>query len=77
MSTYGDRDAVLKLLGIEHPVHVKLRVIDSGGVWVVDKSLALELKKLAKAEGLEIFLGESPSIFFPHSRIEWIMSKTG
>ena len=77
MSTYGDRDAVLKLLGIDHPVHVKLRVIDGGGVWVVDKSLALQLKKHAKSEGLEGFLGDLPSIFFPHSRVEWILTQTG
>lgn len=77
MATYNDRQAVLKIVGVDHAVHVKLRVIDAGGVWVVDKSLALELKKLAKSEGLEGFLGDSPSIFLPHARVEWILTQTG
>jgi len=74
MTTLANRDAILKIIGIDHPVRVKLHLINADGVLVIDKSLALQLKALAKAEGLEDFLGNAPLIFFPHCRVEWIMT---
>jgi hypothetical protein len=73
MATLANKKAVLKIVGMDHPIHVKLHLLNADGVLVIEKSLALELKKLAKSEGLEGFLGETPLIFFPHCRIEWMM----
>jgi hypothetical protein len=68
------KQVVIKVLGIDHPNVVTLISYDARGAWVIDKSLALELKALAKEQGLQGFLGTNPAVFVPLPRIEWMMT---
>jgi hypothetical protein len=75
MATLANRTALLKLIGVERPIRVKLHLLNSDGALVFDKNLASQLKALAEKEGEEDFFGNEPLIFFPHCRIEWILTK--
>ena len=65
----------LKLVGIDHPITGHVTLVEEGlGIWLLNKTLALELAKLAKEPGIPGFLSNNPAVFLPFSRLEWIMA---
>jgi hypothetical protein len=68
------KQVLLKLVGVDDPMDVRLILSESGGAWFESDEGMESESLLPPGDTLPLFLGKERAVFFPSHRIEWMLA---